>query len=385
MKKSLLFATALGLFVVSFVASSHAASYTYTGPAGGQWYAANWTDGVSPYTPAAGPFTDTYTINNGNGVIYTPGGDFRNKGVLNIDGAGSSWSQATNNGAWLKIGDDTGGAGNGTINITNGGSFTGGSGSANPTLFLGNGPTNGFVNVGTGSSFSHKGTLEIRNTSIFTTAGTTTITGSVVIGNGTQFVVNGGSVSVSGAITRNATSTLTVNNGTVGIAGDFINNTATNGTFTLAGGVVNIGNEFKPISTFTLSAGTLNVANLISFADGPGSINFSGGNLGLNGAGPNSGFYGGGTKSLNFTLGSTGVLTFNTYTLAELTTDGFLTNGTIRLNGAVSAGSFTVTQVGPNVTVALVAVPEPSTYAAIIGVACFGLIYLRRRQAARAS
>ncbi|HSI09975.1 MAG: PEP-CTERM sorting domain-containing protein [Rariglobus sp.] len=210
-----------------------------------------------------------------------------------------------------------------------------------------------------------------------------------VVGNawiqmaGGTILVDGGvfNQGTAGNIVLDATSAITVTAGTANLNGNYIYQ-ASSGSLNISGtGVVNIANEFKPIDTYTMSGGKL-TANLISFADGPGSINFSGGLISLNGAGGNSGFYGGGVKSLNFTAGSTGSLFFSSYTTTELSSDGFLTNGTIRFNGTVDSGQFTLTSAdgGVYVTLTAAAVPEPSTFAALAGTVILGFTVLRRRR-----
>lgn len=200
---------------------------------------------------------------------------------------------------------------------------------------------------------------------------------------GGGILVDGGvfNQGTAGNIVLNASSSITVTAGTANLNGNYIYQ-ASSGTFAISGtGTVNVANEFKPIDTFTMSGGKL-TANLISFADGPGSINFSGGQISLNGGGGNSGFYGGGTQSLNFTSGSTGSLFFSSYTTTELASDGFLTNGTIRFNGTIDSGQFTLTSADGGVYVSLTAaaVPEPSTFASLAGAAILGFTVLRRRR-----
>jgi hypothetical protein len=179
----------------------------------------------------------------------------------------------------------------------------------------------------------------------------------------------------AGDIVKNASTVINVSGGTANFNGNLVFNSTATGQLNITGGTVNVANEFKPIETFNMTSGVL-TAELISFADGPGSILFSGGLVSVNGAGGNSGFYGGGTKGLNFTTGSTGSLYFENYTITELNADGFLTNGTIQLNGVASAGSFNVFEQGGGVVVTLV--PEPS----VAALACAGLgtaLFFRRR------
>lgn len=198
----------------------------------------------------------------------------------------------------------------------------------------------------------------------------------------------GGTLNVAGGvfnqgtsanIVKTASTVINVSAGTANFNGNLVYDLPNTGQLNITGGTVNVANEFKPISQFTMTSGVLD-ANLISFADGPGGITFTGGMISLNGAGAFSGFYGGGlTKGLNFTTGSTGTLYFESYTIADLNADGFLTNGTIQLDGAISAGSFTVYEQGGGVVVTLV--PEPS----VVALACGGLstvLFFRRRNRA---
>ncbi|MEO5915971.1 MAG: hypothetical protein ABIS50_17180 [Luteolibacter sp.] len=217
--------------------------------------------------------------------------------------------------------------------------------------------------------------------------------GSLVLtgGSWTQVTSNswiqlaGGTLSVAGGtfnqgtadnIVRDNLTTINISAGIANFSGNFLNQTS-NGTFSINGGAVNIANEFKPIDSFSMTAGSLS-ANLISFADGPGSINFSGGSISVNGAGAYSGFYGGGTKSLNFTSGSTGSLFISNYTLTDLTSDAFLSNGTIQYNGAASLSSFTAAEADGGVYVTLAAVPEPASPLFLLG--SIGVMLIVRRR-----
>ena len=197
--------------------------------------------------------------------------------------------------------------------------------------------------------------------------------------------LGGGSLTVAGGtfnqgtagnIVRDTGTNITVSAGVANFSGNFLNQ-ASFGGFTITGGTVNIANEFKPISTFTMTGGTLS-ANLISFADGPGAIDFTGGTISVDGAGFYSGFYGGGTQSINFSTASTGSLFFRNYDLAALAADGFLTNGTLKWNGTIDAGAFSAVESDGGVVVTVI--PEPSTPLTLAG-GIGALILLRRRKA----
>ncbi len=203
--------------------------------------------------------------------------------------------------------------------------------------------------------------------------------------SGGHILVDGGvfNQGTAGNLVRTATSTITVTAGTANLSGNYVYQTS-GGSLAISGtGTVNVAGEFKPVDTYTMSGGSLS-ANLISFADGPGSIIFTGGLISVNGAAFSSGIYGGSpTKGLNFSTGSTGSLFISSFTLGQLTSSGFLTNGTIQYNGAADAAQFTLTEANGGVYVGLTAsaIPEPSSFAALAGAAILGLAATRRRRA----
>ncbi|MBN2164618.1 MAG: hypothetical protein JXR25_10670 [Pontiellaceae bacterium] len=159
---------------------------------------------------------------------------------------------------------------------------------------------------------------------------------------GGNLLIDGGTFNqgTAGNIVRNADSSISVTAGMANFAGNFI--VATNfGSFAVSGaGTVNVENELKVNNDFAVSGGTL-TCSLISFADGTGSLLLSGGQVVVDGSGAFSGFYGGGGgKSLDFSGGSAGSLFLANYTLAELSADNFLNNGTITIDGVVNAAAF---------------------------------------------
>ncbi len=182
----------------------------------------------------------------------------------------------------------------------------------------------------------------------------------------------------AGNIIRDAASVFQVSAGTLNLNDNVIYDPTNTGALNVLGGTLNVGNEFKPIDDFTMSAGTMVVGNLISFADGPGSVLLTGGTIVLDGSTFYSGFYGGDAldKSLNFLPGSTGTLRFENYTIAELDADLFLSNNTIQYNGANDAAAFSVVEENGGVTITLV--PEPASLA-LLGLGALAIASGRRR------
>ncbi|MCC5842676.1 MAG: PEP-CTERM sorting domain-containing protein [Verrucomicrobia bacterium] len=197
--------------------------------------------------------------------------------------------------------------------------------------------------------------------------------------SGGTLAINGGvfNQGSSGNILRNAASAIIVSGGTANLNGNLEYNPTSLGTLSLTSGTLNVGSEFKPISDFYMTAGTLS-ANLISFADGPGSIYFSGGTIQVNGSAFGNGLYGGGDKSIDFSTGSTGGLFLDNLTPSEFFSTGFLTNGTIRHNGAISEADFIVSESGSGTLITVI--PEPSTLGLVMLSLMAGAIGLRKRR-----
>jgi hypothetical protein len=172
---------------------------------------------------------------------------------------------------------------------------------------------------------------------------------------GGNLIVDGGTFTQGTAanIVRDSASSITVSAGTANFNTIFTV-TSNNGSFAISGtGVVNVGVEFQPIKTFNMSAGTL-TAQLISFVEGPGSVNLSGGRIEVDGSSIGNGLYAAGAgKGVNFTTGSTGALFFGNYTVSNLTADALLSNGKIMLDGLVDAGAFSAIATNGGVEVVL--------------------------------
>ncbi len=200
---------------------------------------------------------------------------------------------------------------------------------------------------------------------------------------GGSIVVDGGTFNqgTAGNLVLDSSSSISISSGAANFNGNFIYQPTNSGTFSITGGTVSVANEFKPIETFTMSGGSL-TATLISFADGTGGVNLAGGTITLDGSGGNHGFYGGdANKGLNFTSAA-GTLFLSSFTISELTTAGFLTNGTIQYNGTVDSSKFNLSEADGGVYVTAVgsAIPEPSTAAALFGLIVLGAACNRRRR-----
>ncbi|CAM3135597.1 hypothetical protein [Rariglobus hedericola] len=204
----------------------------------------------------------------------------------------------------------------------------------------------------------------------------------IQLGGGTLHVTGGAfNQGTAGNLNRNATSAIIVSGGTASLNGNYTYETAATGTLSISGsGTVNIGGEFSPINTFTLSGGTLNIGTLISFSNGPGTINLSGGTISVNGASGSSGFYAANaSQGINFSTGSSGTVVIRNSSVAA--TSGLFTNGSIQYNGTNSASQFNVAQVGGDVFITNIsAIPEPSAYAALVALTTLCFAVTRRRK-----
>jgi len=156
------------------------------------------------------------------------------------------------------------------------------------------------------------------------------------------------------------------------------------------GGTVTLGADsefdFSSLTGSSMSGGTLNVTKLLTGVNGPlgATFSFSGGVIN-DGATAFNGWYGADNADhpFNFTSGSTGVINFTGGTTSIGDVNGWLAAGGIQYNGTISPSSFIVTQPGGvGTTVTLMAVPEPSTYAYLLGGLVIAGAFHRRRRLA---
>ncbi|MGH8048626.1 MAG: PEP-CTERM sorting domain-containing protein, partial [Chthoniobacterales bacterium] len=259
--------------------------------------------------------------------------------------------------------------------------------------------------------FTTAGTLILNNASIFNNAGTTSATAGFQINNSAQFnnqsggsfstggltlanttsISNAGTIAFSGALVANGTNVITNSGGTYSSNGITLNGTAgIASSFVASGGTMNVTSDLRVHNgSFTLSGANV-TATIVAFDDAgnsSGHLNINSGSLTI--TRPDFGiFRSGGTQTVNFSLNSTGSLSFTQIGNAEnLIFGGLITLNDITYTNLNYTTVFNVTHpTGTSTLITLVAtVPEPSTYAAIIGAACFGLIALRRRRMARVS
>jgi hypothetical protein len=313
------------MLVAAPLASSLADTYSFIG-----FDNALWTDPTSwnpTWAVPPQPFADTVFVNNGNTVVYNSGTDFQvGTGTLNIDGAGSEWSQTS--AGWVKVGVGSGNTG--TLSVTNGASFNVGTAGR---LYIGYNDFGGSGAVGqavlgTGSSMALVGLVLTGTTTTFGSSGTLTLTDDFRIRDSSVFTLSGGT--------------------TVG----------TLVSFDLGDG------GSSPVNTGRLD---------IAAGDMTLTSGFSLGGL--------YGIYRAGTDAyINFTLNSTGSLLFTSQAIAEQN----IFAGAIRYNGiAYDASNYTdvfvVTHPSPGQTlISTVAVPEPGVLM-LLGAAGAGALIFRRR------
>lgn len=259
----------------------------------------------------------TATINSGN-VTYTPGGDLaiNNGGSLVINGG--SWTQAGGV-AWIQLG--------GGSLVVAGGTF----------------------NQGTAGNI-------VRNAS-------------------TSITISSGAANFNGEFANNGT--LTVSGGSVSIQNNFVANV---GTVNINGGIITAGGELKPQGAdFTMSAGTLNVA-LISFDAAAASFDLAGGTINISGSFTEGIFANSPDAYLNFTSGSTGSLHLSS---VSTTAAANLLGGRVRVNDTIDAMAFEILSDGGSgsiISLVGAAIPEPSSFAMLAGLASLGFVASRRRR-----
>jgi fibronectin-binding autotransporter adhesin len=330
--------------------------------------------------------TSVGTLNvSGTDSLASSGGIFylgaRGQGTANV-----SNDAVISAGGGLNFGAEFGGTG--TLNLNSGG-----------TLRVGG--TGGII-VGGGSGFlnANGGTLEI-------TGATLTTAVPIALGDGTTSTVNtnglnatlSGNLTGTGSLTKTGSGSLTlsgandysgttsVNAGTLVVNGSLANTTVTladgatlGGSGSIAGlTTIGSGATLAPGNspgTITFSAGlTLDAGAILEFQLGTVSdlISVTGGTL----TGPSSG-----TVTLN--LSDAGGFTDGTYTLFDYTSatlsDFDTTDFTIGTSIAGYDYSFTLTGTALQLIAVTSAVPEPSTYAAILGLGALGFVAWRKRR-----
>jgi len=342
--------------------SGFAATTTWNGSTGDWATGGNWSNGTPDVSAG-----DTAIINAGT-AQYNPGGDLSlsNGSAITINGGG--FTQLTG-AAWIKIGT----TGTGTVTVNSGGTFDSGT---STNVFVGNGGT-GVVNVN-GGSFLTSTAVIVASGSSFTSTGSTSV------------VTIGGNLEVTGTVNANggafSFNNLILNSGaTFGIGGSSVSQTGNlnvdlGRTFTVSGGSFALNGELKPTGGNVVVSGGHVTANLISFDGVPADtvpLALSGGILEISGN-FNNGIWNSAGSYVNFTTGSSAQLIFTSVTASAIT--GSL-GSTIKYNGTTDTSQFVVTTYGGSGSmVTLLSIPEPSTYAALFGVAALGCVTIRRRR-----
>lgn len=256
--------------------------------------------------------------------------------------------------------------------------------------------TTNSLRMETGSSLSlSSGTATFSSGGILVNAasGASISGGNITSGvSGLYVHANGGPITISSAIVDGAsavalvkagTNTLTINGTNTYTGGTYINS----GTLAMTGGTLANGNVFvRGASTFTMNSSSAITFNLTGTTAGQFDVftQDAGGFFTL-----------GGTMNLKFNNTFTSGASFDLYNLTSGSADGFttisvagsyvgsLTEGTPGLwTGTVGGQAFTFTESSGILNIAAAAIPEPSTYAAIFGLAILGLAALRRRRRA---
>jgi len=243
-------------------------------------------------------------------------------------------------------------------------------------------------NVNTGGSGSQSGgTANISSAFVQSggiwsqSGGTANISGGggLQVAGGTYTMTSGTVSATAGGITVSA-GAYTQSGGVLTVNSDL--QVSNGGSFSLSSGTLNVGVEADFNNTAaSMSGGVLNISNLFTMANSqgkPATFNFSGGIIN-DGAKAFDGWFGPSAATpFNFTAGSTGILNFDNNNLSEV--QGWVNAGDISFNGTTDAAAFDVTQNGDVISVDLLAIPEPSTYA-LIGLGALGIYFLRRKKA----
>ena len=278
------------------------------------------------------------TVTTGRLRVASLGGT-TTSGTITVDGAGSSLTQS--GASPLTVGHAS--TGTATINVTNGGTFSTGTGSAtlNPT---------GTILVD-GGTFNFNGPIVDNGLTLNFLAGTINVFGDFTIGaggliDGDIYLASNDQFGVGGTTTIDALRTLSLTGGTLTtgelvVDGTFVFQT---GTLSITGpGGLTLGAAGPLGSVLTVnSTGTINVASTLT-VDAGSMFTVAGGSLAIDGATSNSGT----VTILNTTVDFTDGLTNNNadLVLIDAIFNGDITNpagsaltvvGNVTHNGALS-------------------------------------------------
>ncbi|CAM2954292.1 beta strand repeat-containing protein [Rariglobus hedericola] len=412
------------VFSAVLPATLSADTFTWNSSAAGTWDTTStsaWSSGVAwnnagNDTASFGGSAATYTVSIAPAVAISAGGITVSTGnnVTIGGGVGSSFTLA---GTTPTIG----GAGNTTLDIVLAGSngltksgggtlrfkqtstYTGDTALSGGQLTLeandGVGST-GKLTISGGATFSMQGKNQslaglsgVSGTTIRSTSANTTSTLTITGGTNTF----AGTLSNSGT---NALLSLTNSGGTLALTGT----NSYSGATIVSGGTLNLGSSLANTNSVTVSGGTLNSSVSTAVALGTGAFSLTSGALAINGTSIGSFTLATGQNftasigTLNFTLGASNtsdqIIGSGAFNLSSLT---LALNGTTSVAGSYtlfsgftgnSVSDITITGLDPGFTgvfgtngiLTVSAIPEPSTFAALFGVAALGVAALRRRE-----
>ncbi|WP_269538934.1 PEP-CTERM sorting domain-containing protein [Cerasicoccus fimbriatus] len=185
---------------------------------------------------------------------------------------------------------------------------------------------------------------------------------------------------------RDATTSITVNGTLIygAAAGNFIYNPATFGSFSLASNAnFSVGAEFQPAVDFTFNSGVTYTGGSVMAAQASDVVvTINGSDLTLVDNGPSvAGLYGfnGTTSYLDFTTAGGTITLSNVDSATEVETA--INTGLYRYQGAIDPTNITFTDLGGgDYIISATTVPEPSTYALLLGTMTLSLLIIRRRK-----
>lgn len=204
--------------------------------------------------------------------------------------------------------------------------------------------------------------------------------GNLVVESGGTF-----NTGTAGNMLRDATSTITVS-GTFTYAngGNFSYDPTNLGSFTVNSGAnFNVGAEFLPFANFTFNNGVnFTAGSVIAAQAAEVVVTVDGASLSMVDNGPSiAGLFGfnGTTGYVDFTTAGGTITLSNIDSATEVETA--INTGLYRYQGAIDPTNITFTDLGGgDYIISATTVPEPSTYALLLGTMTLGLLIIRRRK-----
>lgn len=206
-------------------------------------------------------------------------------------------------------------------------------------------------------------------------------------GGGNLVIDAGGSfdTGTAGNMIRDDGTSITVNGSFTYGAGNFIFDPTSTGAFSVGSNATfSVSSEFQPLADFTFNNGVTYTGGSVLASNNVAIVTVNGANLSLVDNGPSiAGLFAfdGINNYIDFTTNG-GIVQVSNVDGGATEVENAINNGLYRYEGAIDPTNISYTDLGGgNFQITAVTVPEPATYALLLGMATLGALALRRKRA----